>query len=112
MPNIIRLEDYRLKIEDYYLKFNTFVEKNMSASDDNIIVFKTFDNPFEANIIKTRLEANGIECFLSNENLKTLAPIFNTSTGGVRLHIFEHDFDKVTEILSTDESLSSDDTLT
>ena len=58
---------------------------------------------FEANLAKTKLDAYGIPCFLTEENFTNLYPIRNAIFPGVRLHIFEIDQERVKEIL-TDES--------
>ena len=55
------------------------------------IVFMVFHSNTQANVTKGLLEANGIDCFLSNENAPFGAPIFNTEIGLIRLHILEKD---------------------
>ncbi|MEO8147898.1 MAG: DUF2007 domain-containing protein [Bacteroidia bacterium] len=71
----------------------------------NIITFQTFDNPISANIIKARLEENGVHCFLSDENMVTLYPIYNLAVGGIRLNIFEEDLEEANLILNEKENL-------
>jgi len=66
---------------------------------DKIIVFKGFDTGVEANLAKTKLDAYGIPCFLTGENFINIYPIRNDIFPGVRLHIFENDKTRVTEIL-------------
>jgi hypothetical protein len=67
------------------------------AQESKIIVFDTFDSSIKANIIKSKLDAFGIPCFLSEENLTLLTtPLLS---GGIRLHIFEQDATKALEIL-------------
>ncbi|MGV3548125.1 MAG: putative signal transducing protein, partial [Pedobacter sp.] len=36
---------------------------------DKIIIYSTFYNPIEANIVKAKLEDAGIPCFLTDENV-------------------------------------------
>ena len=67
---------------------------------DSIIVFRRFDNVIDANIVKTKLDAYGIPCFLTEENITNLYPGNNFITGGTRLHIFSRDEDQVKEVLS------------
>ena len=52
-----------------------------------------------ANLARTRLEAAGIPCFLSNENLVSLMPLYSPITGGVRLHVRQSDAETALEIL-------------
>jgi hypothetical protein len=54
----------------------------------------------EANLAKTKLDAYGIPCFLTDENLASLYPLSYFTAGQVRLHIFEDDRDRVKEILT------------
>lgn len=65
---------------------------------EKIIVFKSYDTILLANLAKTKLDAYGIPCFLSEENFATWYPLF-TQSSGVRLHIFERDQDRVNEIM-------------
>jgi len=67
---------------------------------DEIIVFKRFENAIDANIIKTKLDANGIPCFLTDENLANLIPLQNFLAIGVRLHLFSKDVEWAKSVLS------------
>ncbi len=71
----------------------------MNDSEDKIIVFDSYDTVMSANLVKTKLDAYGIPCFLSDENFGGLYPFRNELFTGVRLHIFEKDRDRVKEIL-------------
>ena len=46
----------------------------MNESDNEIVVFQHFDNAIEANIAKTKLDAFGVPCFLTEENMGGLYP--------------------------------------
>lgn len=76
---------------------------------DEIIVFRRFENAFMANVAKTKLDAYGIPCFLSDENLSNLYPFQNFLA--IRLHLFAKDADWAKSVLTennlsiTDESL-------
>lgn len=74
----------------------------MPEPAEKIIVFASFDNVIKANIIKTKLDAYGIPCFLTGEHFLNLYPIQNELFPGVRLYIFEKDAEKVTEVLRQD----------
>lgn len=47
----------------------------------NTIRLTTCNDSFEANLIKDKLENEGIECFLTNENFTSLFPIYNGILG-------------------------------
>ena len=66
---------------------------------DKIIVFETFYNPIEANIVKSRLLDSGVQCFLSDENTITINPLYTQALGGVKLHLFEKDIELAKSIL-------------
>ena len=72
----------------------------MGDTEEKIVVFKAYDTVMQANLAKTKLDAYGIPCFLTDENFVGLYPIRNEVFPGVRLHIFERDFDLVTETLA------------
>jgi hypothetical protein len=75
---------------------------------DDIIVFRQYDTVIDANIAKTRLDANDIPCFLTEENMSNLYPSHRFLGGlKVRLHLFAKDEEKASEILS-DIDLTSD----
>lgn len=66
---------------------------------EKIIIYTSFDNVIAANIAKTKLDAYGIPCFLTEENFTNLYPLQNDIFPGVRLHIFERDNEEVKKIL-------------
>lgn len=72
----------------------------MEDSAEKIIVYEAYDTVMKANLAKTKLDAYGIPCFLTEENFTSLYPIRNDIFPGVRLHVFEKDKDRVKEVLS------------
>ncbi len=71
----------------------------MNDPEEKIIVFRAYDSAMEANLAKTKLDAYGIPCFLTDENLTNLYPIRNAIFPGVRLYIFEMDFMQANEVM-------------
>jgi len=69
---------------------------------DQIIVFKQFESSIDANIVKTKLDAYGIPCFLTEENLANLYPGQSFNVFAIRLHLFANDEERARQI--TDES--------
>jgi len=63
----------------------------------------------EAEIIRTKLEANGIPSFIADESLGILYPVYNQGGGGIKLKVFARDVEKCEEILSEENPLSEDD---
>ncbi|MBD2769047.1 DUF2007 domain-containing protein [Hymenobacter sp. BT664] len=70
-------------------------------SPDSVVFIESFYEPMAANVARTRLEAAGIPCFLSNEQLVSLLPLYSPITGGVRLHVRQRDAEAALEILRT-----------
>jgi hypothetical protein len=56
-----------------------------------LVTVKTFDNYFTANIFLTRLHAEGINCFLKDENTVTIDPILCNAIGGIKLVVEKKD---------------------
>ena len=69
--------------------------------DDKIVVYESFTDPINANIIKGLLNSYGIECFLSDENMVTLNLMFSQAVGGVKLNVFEKDIHQIKAILQS-----------
>lgn len=65
--------------------------------EDRIVVFREFDSAIQANIIKAKLDAFDIPCFLTDEN--NPYPSHSIISHGVRLHVFHEDIDHINAIL-------------
>lgn len=77
--------------------------------DDRIVTFESYSDTMLAEIIKGRLEANGIECFIADENTIGANPLFNNAIGGVKIKVFERDVEKCKAILAQDDELKADE---
>lgn len=64
-----------------------------------LITIASFDHPLEANLAKTRLEAEGIECVLTNEHIAGMNWVWAPTIGGVGLQVLEADARRAMEIL-------------
>ena len=65
-------------------------------TQDKIIVLQTFNEMAEAAIAQDKLKANGIACFLENENPIGLNPL-----GGAELKIFSNDKEIAEKIIKS-----------
>lgn len=65
---------------------------------------KSFSNLIEAQIARTALESEGIECFLRDEFSSTIAAHVNFARGGVRLDVPAADLKRAAEILEAAQS--------
>jgi hypothetical protein len=75
---------------------------------DDIIVFRLFDTVIDANIAKTKLDAYGIPCFLTEENMSNLYPGQPFLAFKVRLHVFAKDEEQAHTILEDHTTLTTD----
>ena len=78
-------------------------------TDDKIVTFQSYYDPMLAHIVRTRLEANGIPCFIADENTIGANPLYNQAVGGVKLKIFERDMEKCRKILSEEGDMHEQD---
>ena len=61
------------------------------------ISLRTFDNSIEAHLLKSKLESEGIECYIFHENTATLTPI---AIGAISFKVYQKDFPKAYEIMT------------
>lgn len=66
--------------------------------DDRLITIATFHQPFEAHIVKGRLEAEGVECFVQDEAVAQMV-LYAPAIGGAKLQVRESDAARAAEIL-------------
>jgi hypothetical protein len=64
-----------------------------------MVTVQTFDNYFSASIILTRLQSEGVECYLKDENTVTIDPILCNAIGGIKLVVKKEDEAMVTKLL-------------
>jgi hypothetical protein len=76
--------------------------------EEEIITFETYFDPMLAEIIRAKLEANDIPCFLADENMGSIYPAYNQGGGGIKLKIFARDLERCREIVDSDEKTGND----
>jgi hypothetical protein len=64
-----------------------------------LVTVQSFDNYFSASIILTRLQAEGVECYLKDENTVTIDPILSNAIGGIKLVVKKEDEAAETKLL-------------
>jgi hypothetical protein len=69
------------------------------------ITIAQFDQPSSGYVLKSRLEAEGIRCFLKDENVTNILPLESLSMGGIKLQVPLKDGFRALEIYydTTDE---------
>jgi len=64
----------------------------------NLVTITSFDNPMQADILASRLEAEGIEAFVSDAEAVSVNPLWSPAIGGVKVQVREGDARKALEI--------------
>ena len=64
-------------------------------------VLQSFTNYVDAHIILGRLQEEGIDCWLKNENTTTIMPIWTTAIGGIQLMVNQTQFERASAFLAT-----------
>ena len=68
-------------------------------SEKNILItIAEYSDPIEANVVKTKLDSEGIFCFLQNEELMG-SPTLRTVIGFVKLQVKSSDAERARKIL-------------
>ena len=65
----------------------------------NFIQIDTYANYIDANIVLGRLESEGINCWLRDENTVTIDPILTNAVGGIKLMVAEPQVERAIELL-------------
>ena len=64
------------------------------------VTLKRYDTAIEAHIVKNALEGEGVVCQIFDENIVTLHPMLNFAVGGIRLQVFQEDFERARSLLT------------
>lgn len=68
---------------------------------ERLVTIATFNEATEAHILKGRLEAEGILCFLGDEHIVGAHPFYAVAVGGVKLKVTESDVNDAKAILQS-----------
>ena len=66
---------------------------------ENRVVIAIFPQVIQAHIAKSRLEADGIEAFIRDENIVALNWLYSNAVGGVKLEVAAEDEKRARAIL-------------
>jgi hypothetical protein len=73
--------------------------KKIGMENERFITVLTVTFPNEVAIIRGRLEAEGIFCFVKDELTVQVNPFYSNAIGGVKLQVLESDLNRAIEIL-------------
>jgi hypothetical protein len=80
----------------------------MKPDDENIVAIRTFINEFEAERAKGILEAEGIECCVSSDDIGGMGPP-QQLIEGIKLLVLEEDVKRAKEILDAYDSFTPEE---
>jgi DNA-directed RNA polymerase subunit RPC12/RpoP len=66
---------------------------------DTPITIATFQYPHEAAILQAKLELEGIQCYLQDQNVVVANPFYSNAVGGVKLQINDSDLERAKPIV-------------
>jgi len=69
----------------------------------------TYQYSSEAIIFKGKLESEGIDAFLKDNNTVDANPLYSNAIGGVKLFVRQEDFDRAKDVISEVSKYSLDD---
>lgn len=65
------------------------------------VVVASFETSVEAHLARTKLESEGIPCYLTDENIVTMNWLYTQAVGGIRLITDEHNAEQALKILKS-----------
>ena len=77
--------------------------------EEKFILLRRFQYSSEAVIYQGKLESEGIEVFLRDNNIVDSNPLYSNAVGGVKMFVKTEDIDKANEILGDVSLYSVDD---
>ncbi len=76
---------------------------------ETFVTIATFEYVADVQIIKGKLESEGIAVFLRDENTLNSDPIISNAIGGVKLQVYSNDKEKALKIYNAIRSYAIDD---
>ena len=65
----------------------------------NYYSIQTFDYAHEAHLVKSKLESEGIPCFIFDEQINAIDPMLAFATGGIKLKVAETDLQRANDLI-------------
>ena len=72
----------------------SFSNLHLLTLEDIMVTFQVFDNYFSANIVLSRLQQEGINCYLRDEFSITIDPLLSNAAGGIKLMVSKQQYDE------------------
>ena len=72
----------------------------MEPQQPQLVTIRTFSQAMEAHIVRSRLEAEGIQSFVADEHTVDANWLYSNAIGGVKLQVHRADVPQVQEVLA------------
>ncbi|WP_432672648.1 DUF2007 domain-containing protein [Flavobacterium sp. SM2513] len=72
-----------------------------------LITVQVFDNPIDMHVLKSKLESEGIHCYIFDEHTVAINPLMSQGVGGIKLKVDESDSDKALLILQEIQAVAT-----
>ncbi len=79
-----------------------------AVGQETFLPIHYFTNYIEANILLGRMQEEGINCWLKDENTVTTNPIWTQAVGGIKLMVAQQQFDRAKDILDSVKSVKEE----
>jgi hypothetical protein len=66
---------------------------------DKLITVASTSHTYEAHLIKSKLESEGIPAFIKDEHVVTANWLYSLAVGGVKIQVAQRDVERAKEIL-------------
>lgn len=67
----------------------------------DFVTLQSFNNYIDAHIVMGRLEEDGINCWLKDENTVTIDPILTNAVGGIKIMVYAAQAERAKKIIET-----------
>ena len=68
------------------------------------VIVRSFDNYMYANILLSRLQEEGFDCYLKDENTVTIDPLLSPALGGIKVMVLEQDLARANQVIDALEA--------
>jgi hypothetical protein len=100
-PGLDRCHDCDVELEE-------FLEEGLPEAPalppEPLVTIASFDTPLRANILASRLEADGVECFIADAETIGVHGLLAGAVGGVKIQVRESDAARAAAILRANTS--------
>lgn len=68
---------------------------------EKLITIATFSQPIEADLVKSKLESENIECFIADQNVIQWNWLYSNAVGGIKVQVRESDAKRALEVIKS-----------